>query len=112
MESDVYFANEQEPWANLPDSDLLKALHCYTSDFYSRVNADDGTADYGSMDETALIALGILMEEAALESLGKTGDLVLTEGEEIQIPSLQAASVPLRSTKNRPLKKRRRTHEH
>jgi hypothetical protein len=36
------------------------------------------------MDETALIAMGILMEEMAKESLGETGDLVLVEGEEIR----------------------------
>ena len=35
------------------------------------------------MDETALIAMGILLEEMAKESLGKTGDLVLVEGEAI-----------------------------
>lgn len=35
------------------------------------------------MDETALIAMGILMEEASKECLGSTGDLVFTEGEEI-----------------------------
>lgn len=32
------------------------------------------------MDETALIALGILMEESAKEILGETGDLAFTEG--------------------------------
>lgn len=31
------------------------------------------------MDETALIALGILVEETAREILGETGDLVFTE---------------------------------
>ena len=35
------------------------------------------------MDETALIAMGVLMEEMAKESLGETGDLVLVEGEEV-----------------------------
>lgn len=34
------------------------------------------------MDETALIALGILMEETAREVLGETGDLVFLEGDE------------------------------
>lgn len=33
------------------------------------------------MDETALLALGILMEEVCRDSLGKSGDLVFTEGE-------------------------------
>lgn len=35
------------------------------------------------MDETALIAMGVLLEEMAKEALGETGDLVLVEGEEI-----------------------------
>ncbi|KAI5307862.1 hypothetical protein KEM55_007215 [Ascosphaera atra] len=34
------------------------------------------------MDETALIALGILLEESAISSLEKTGDMVLVEGVE------------------------------
>jgi hypothetical protein len=33
------------------------------------------------MDETALLALGILMEEVCRETLGETGDMVFTEGE-------------------------------
>lgn len=44
------------------------------------------------MDETALIAMGILMEEMAKESLGQTGDLVLVEGEEIQSEEDQSHS--------------------
>jgi hypothetical protein len=31
------------------------------------------------MDETALLAFGILLEEAGREALGKAGDLVFTE---------------------------------
>lgn len=34
------------------------------------------------MDETALLAMGILIEEAAKESLGETGDLTFTESED------------------------------
>ena len=33
------------------------------------------------MDETALLAMGILLEEAAKEILGDAGDLVFVEGE-------------------------------
>ena len=33
------------------------------------------------MDESALLALGILLEEAAAEALGQSGDLALTEDE-------------------------------
>lgn len=38
------------------------------------------TVDERSMDETALLAVGILLEEAGREALGKTGDMVFTEG--------------------------------
>ena len=37
--------------------------------------------DHQSMDETALLGLGILLEEMADATLGKTGDLAFTEGE-------------------------------
>lgn len=33
------------------------------------------------MEETALIAFGVLLEELAREALGETGDLAFTEGE-------------------------------
>lgn len=33
------------------------------------------------MDETALLALGLLMEEVCRDALGETGDMVFTEGE-------------------------------
>lgn len=36
-----------------------------------------------SMDETALLAVGILLEEAAEEVLGEKGDMVFVEGEEM-----------------------------
>jgi hypothetical protein len=64
---------------DLPESDLLKALHCYASDFYSRTHGD--VVDWRSMDETALITLGIVMEEVS--HLGHTADLALTEGQSI-----------------------------
>ena len=38
------------------------------------------------MEETALLAVGILLEEAAEHILGETGDMVLVEGEEISEP--------------------------
>ena len=80
-ESDFYFANESLPPQALPDSDLLKALHCYASDFYSRSTVDGGKGDWRSMDETALLALGVLMEEVCRETLGEKGDMVFTECE-------------------------------
>ena len=40
--------------------------------------------DFESMDETALLALGILLEEMAEHVLGDTGDLAFVEGEQIE----------------------------
>lgn len=83
-ENDFYFANESLPVDRpLPSSELLEAIHSYAADFYEHATVDSGQDDYQSMDETALIAMGILLEEMARESLGETGDLVLVEGEEI-----------------------------
>lgn len=90
-EKDIYFANESLPDGGrdvLPDSDTLKAVHGYVSHFYEALGQrHDGpgrgrttNVDERSMDESALLAFGILLEEAARESLGKNGDLVFTEG--------------------------------
>ena len=87
-EKDIYFANEFLPDAGrnvLPDSDMVKALHGYASHFCEAlgrwcVPGDVGRVNERSMDETAMLAFGILLEEAARESLGKDGDLVFTEG--------------------------------
>lgn len=83
----------------LPDSDLLKAVHAYASDFYGamrmaahgsrkhpgrrRVNSNGYTRgnDFGSLDETALLAFGVLLEESVAAALGETGDMVFVEGE-------------------------------
>ncbi|KPM37065.1 hypothetical protein AK830_g9508 [Neonectria ditissima] len=89
MEHDIYFAHEQHlPRAGqgvLPESDLLKAIHGYTSAFYSSKTrashaGNDASVAARSMDETALLAFGILLEEAGKEVLGRRGDLVFTEG--------------------------------
>ncbi|GCB23494.1 meiotic nuclear division protein 1 homolog [Aspergillus awamori] len=92
-ENDFYFAHEAlPPSCPLPCSELLEAIHAYSADFYDHATIDGGRDDYQSMDETALIAMGILMEEMAKESLGETGDMVLVEGEEI--PTDELPSVP------------------
>jgi hypothetical protein len=107
-EADIYFANERQSRKNLPESDLLKALHCYTSDFYSHITIDGGTGDWRSLDETALMALGILMEEAGRDILGTTGDLAFTEGGEHTV-EMRRQRTPVRrsKSKDRPSKKRR-----
>jgi hypothetical protein len=89
-EQDIYWANEDLPDAGcrqLPDASLLKSVHGYASRFYEAAAARLGPRcvvgtriiDERSMDETALLAFGILLEEAGREALGKAGDLVFTE---------------------------------
>lgn len=81
-ETDFYWANEKLPLqgAELPDSDLLKAVHAYASIFYGRRG---GKADFRSLDETALMAVGVLLEEWADGLLGRGGEGVFVEGEAV-----------------------------
>jgi len=89
-EYDIYWANEDLPdggHRHLPDSDLLRSVHGYASRFYEAAAARLGprsvvgtrVIDERSMDETALLAFGILLEEAGRDTLGKRGDVVFTE---------------------------------
>ncbi|EFX02903.1 hypothetical protein CMQ_2832 [Grosmannia clavigera kw1407] len=98
-EKDIYFTNEDLPNAGeglIPNSELLDEVHTYTSRFYEAlaIRAEqrlDRTQtgivnarllDERSMDETALIAFGILLEEAGRHILGARGDLVFTEADD------------------------------
>ncbi|KAF2149856.1 hypothetical protein K461DRAFT_34966 [Myriangium duriaei CBS 260.36] len=83
-ETDSYFAHENlDPERQrLPDSDLLKSIHLYASHFYSRATLAGGKWDYRSMDETALLALGILLEETMAHDLGPTADLAFVESDD------------------------------
>lgn len=79
-EDDEYFQDRHlRPDQKLPESDLLKTIHAYVADYYARTTPDEGRSDERSLDETALIAMGILLEEAAAKCIGKTGDLALVE---------------------------------
>lgn len=102
---DEYNYAKRAPPGSIPDGDLLKALHTYASDFYARMpdprvrdrrrkgDGEEsfeamkarlkGCRDFRSMDETALTAMGVLMEEMIKESLGETGDLAFAEEGEI-----------------------------
>ncbi|CAF9905524.1 MAG: hypothetical protein ALECFALPRED_001008 [Alectoria fallacina] len=81
-EDDFYWADRQlTDDQKLPESDLLKAIHAYASDFYGRAVKGKGMIDFESLDETALLAVGVLMEEMAGEILGETGDMAFVEGE-------------------------------
>jgi len=106
-ESDFYFANEDLPSnAKLPDSDLLKAIHTYASEFYAR---NSGTYDLRSMDETALLAMGALLEEGGAIALGEAGDLVFVEEEEMAGKSaILVEEEKVRSGETRKGRKRRR----
>lgn len=50
----------------------------YASEYYARTGGK-GRGDFRSLDETALVALGVLMEEVCGRALGEGGDLVFTE---------------------------------
>lgn len=79
----------------LPESELLKAIHAYASDFYSMATENKGQCDFRSLDETALIALGILLEETAVQVLGETGDMVLVEPEQFDNAVLETRATQL-----------------
>lgn len=75
-----YFAHENLPADRpLPSSEILSAIHAYSSDFYAHKLRDNGKHNFYSMDESALLAIGVLMEELAKEQLGENGDMALTE---------------------------------
>lgn len=79
-ETDYYNAHARLPAdQRLPSSELLTAIHAYTSKLYSRAAESEGLPAWKCMDETALIAFGILMEETARETLGETGDFAFIE---------------------------------
>lgn len=82
-EDDFYWSDRRlTDKQKLPESDLLKAIHSYASDFYGRAVKGRGMVDFESLDETALLAVGVLLEEMAGEVLGETGDLAFVEGED------------------------------
>lgn len=69
----------------VPDSEMLKAVHAYASDFYfSTSGKAKSKVDTRSLDETALIAVGILLEEAVREALGENGDMAFVEPEGLE----------------------------
>lgn len=95
------------PDTRLPRSDLLEAIHSYSSHFYA--NAVDRSKDFASMNETALIAMGILLEEFANHSLGRTGDLVLVERDDEDESDLESV-VSAVSTGSRASRARKRSN--
>jgi hypothetical protein len=83
----VYWASERLPPEPLPDSDLLKAVHEYAARFYGALGGGGGGGrgrgkeDCRSLDGTAMLAVGVLLEETCRRALGETGDFAFLEGE-------------------------------
>lgn len=83
QETDYYFAHTQLGAGRaLPSSDMLKTLHAFMSKKFARSEDQVNERLFKSLDETALLALGILLEETVSEALGETGDLAFLEGDE------------------------------
>lgn len=98
----------------LPDSDLVKSVHGYVSGFYGgRLGCGRGDIDgagdnvsingsrkransaWYSMDETALLAVGVLLEEACddiVDEIGYRAFAERLEEAEVGTESLQAGS--------------------
>jgi len=79
-EDDYYPAHRRlSPEQELPGGDLTAALQAHISRLYAKTQRVGRQRYRKPMDETALIALSILMEETARAVLGETGDLAFTE---------------------------------
>ena len=79
-EDDLYTADRHLGSSqSLPNSDLLKAIHAYASDLYSSSLVEDGSRNVQSLDETALLAMGILLEECAHEVLATSASSAARE---------------------------------
>jgi hypothetical protein len=82
---EYYNANERlQQTQPLPDTEISKAVHAYAADFYSANARGMVNHNYRSLDETALLAFAILLEEASAEALGENGDMVLVEPEGLE----------------------------
>lgn len=82
---DYYNADELlNPHQKLPDTELSKALHLYASEFYTANTHAYVDQNFRSLDETALIAFAILLEEVSAEAMGENGDMVLVEPEGLE----------------------------
>jgi hypothetical protein len=93
-ETDQYFSHRHlSSQLPLPDSDLLTAIHAYVAHYCSTMSSGDSYKAWRSMDETALLAMGILVEEAVRDALGGTGDLAFVEGDINDGPSSRTNQV-------------------
>jgi hypothetical protein len=88
-EDDYYPAHRKlPPGQTLPSGDLATAMKAYIEKLWaitgrrSRFSRKLMRRSWRGLDETALIALCILMEETARGAMGDTGDLAFTEAAE------------------------------
>lgn len=93
-EDDYYPAHTKLPAdQKLPSGDLADAMKTYVSTLWAKTERPGlMRRTWRGMDETALIALSILMEETARGVLGETGDLAFTEAageDEVQVLARQ-----------------------
>lgn len=66
----------------LPESEIIEAIQSYAGHFYANTTDSRRTEHFSSMNGSALIAMGVLLEELGSELLGETGDMVLVERED------------------------------
>lgn len=76
--------------SDLPDSDLLAAIHYYISKKVEEQSTRESA--YRSFDLTALIAIGIEVEEAINELLGEYGHIMYAEPTHNEAPSSSSSS--------------------
>ncbi|KAK6334630.1 hypothetical protein TWF718_010086 [Orbilia javanica] len=62
---------------DLPDSDLLKSVHRYAAEYFEAKGWDKVMGR--SMDESALLAIGLILEEYCREMVGENGGMVFAE---------------------------------
>ncbi|KAI5783533.1 hypothetical protein EDC01DRAFT_209662 [Geopyxis carbonaria] len=60
-----------------PGNDIMTAIHRYSMEFYHASGMDD--VSNGSMDESALLAIGVLLEETIHELLSQSGHMALID---------------------------------
>lgn len=92
---------------DLPGSELLKVVHRYAAAFYAATTPDRGRTDWRSLDETALLAVGMLLEERCRNILGNEGWRTFTEDEGFDYREEAKRSVIKQD--DRPYKKVRRS---
>lgn len=82
LKGEPYFAHEHLPRkTRLPSPDILTAIHAHAADFF-KYSMKISKPVYQSMDESALLAFGILAEELAKEKFGAVGHRVLLDDPE------------------------------